>query len=71
MQGAKGDTPAKYVICGVGESNCFVAARFKDLAACESHKNWSAMLCDSKSRPGEMLCRKDPGPTIGVAYCTL
>ena len=71
MKGATGDTPVKYVICGVGETNCSIAARFKDLDSCQSHKNWADMLCDSKSKPGEMVCRKDPGPNIGVAYCTL
>jgi len=35
VAGAKGDTPVKYVICGAGESNCFVAARFKDIDACQ------------------------------------
>jgi hypothetical protein len=71
VRGAKGGTPVKYVICGVGETNCFVSARFKDLDSCHSHKGWSEMLCDSQSKPGEMHCRKDLGPSIGVAYCTL
>jgi hypothetical protein len=71
VKDAKGETPVKYVICGAGETNCFIAARFKDLDACQSHKNWSEMLCDSRAKPGEMSCRKDPGPMIGVAYCTL
>ena len=70
VNGAKGDTPVRYVICGAGESNCFVAARFKDLDACQSHKSWADMLCDSISTPGAMTCRKDPGPSIGVSYCT-
>lgn len=68
---AKGDTPVKYVICGLGESDCFIAARFKDLASCEAHKVWSGMLCDSRSTVGEMHCREDSGPSVGVAYCTL
>jgi hypothetical protein len=70
VKGATGDTPVRYVICGVAESNCSVAARFKDLDTCESHRRWASMLCDSKSRPGEMVCRTDPGPSIGVAHCT-
>lgn len=70
VQGAEGTTQVKYVICGSGEQNCFVAARFKDMDGCQSHKDWSVMLCDSKSKPGEMYCRKDPGPMIGTAYCT-
>jgi len=70
VKGAKGDTPAKYVICGPGEASCFVAARFKDLSACQAHKDWSEMLCDSKSTPGVMTCRKDSGPALAVAHCT-
>jgi hypothetical protein len=71
VKGAKGETPAKYVICGQNESNCFVAARFKDLAACTTHKDWADMLCDSQSTPGAMTCKKDTQPSIAVAYCTL
>lgn len=70
VKGAKGETPIKYVICGAAESNCFLAARFKDFDACQSHKTWADMLCDSKSKPGETLCRNDPGPNIGFAHCT-
>lgn len=71
VKGATGETPVKYVICGAGESNCFVAARFKSLDSCQRHKDWSDMLCDKRSKPGEMVCRTDPGPNIGTAYCTL
>jgi hypothetical protein len=70
VRSASGKTPIRYVICGIGETNCFVAARFKDLDACESHKKWSDMLCDSKSTPGEMHCRTDTGPTVATSYCT-
>jgi hypothetical protein len=71
VNGAKGDTPVKYVICGAGESNCFVAARFKDLDGCESHKSWAEMLCDKQSHPGKMICEKDNGPQVAFSYCTL
>lgn len=67
---AEGDTPIRYVICGVGETNCFVAARFNNLDACESHKSMSEMLCDTKSDPGKITCTKDTGTTVAVAYCT-
>ena len=70
VKGAKGDTPVKYVLCGPTESSCFVYARFKDLDSCQRHKAWADMLCDKRSMPDEMLCRKDPGLSIGVAYCT-
>lgn len=69
VKGAKGDTPVRYVICSQGEANCFVAARFKSLDSCQSHKDWSEMLCDSKATPGAMVCRKDPGPTVSFGYC--
>lgn len=71
VKDAKGDTPVKYIICSQGEQSCFVAARFKDLDSCQSHKNWSEMLCDSKSTPEKMICTKDSGTSIAVAYCTL
>lgn len=70
VKGAKGDTPVKYVICGPGESNCFVAARFKNLSGCQAHKEWSDMLCNSKSTPGVTTCRKGSGPAIAVGHCT-
>lgn len=70
VKNAKGETPVSYVICGHGERNCFVAARFSDLDGCESHKNWSVQLCDSISDPGKMVCTKDSEQTV-IAYCTL
>ena len=70
VKSAKGETPVKYVICGPGESNCFVAARFSDFDGCDSHKNWSDMLCDSKSNPRVMTCTTN-SEQVAVAYCTL
>lgn len=67
---AKGDTHVKYVICGTAESNCFVAARFKDLDGCQSHKDWADMLCDSRSQPGVMTCKRDSAVSSATAYCT-
>jgi hypothetical protein len=61
VQDAEGETTVRYVICGAGETNCFVAARFKDFDGCESHKRWSEMLCDSKSQPEKLICEKDNG----------
>jgi len=55
-QAAKGETNIRYVICG--EIGCFVAARFKDIDGCERHKQWSEMLCDSRSEPGKMIARR-------------
>jgi hypothetical protein len=70
VKGATGETPVRYVICGQGETNCFVAARFKDLESCGSHKAWADMLCDSRTAPGMMTCKRDSRPAIGVAHCT-
>ena len=71
VKNAIGDTPVKYVICSLGETNCFVAARFKDLDGCQSHKDWADMLCDNVTTPGKMTCAQDNGPKIAIAYCTL
>lgn len=71
VKNAKGETPVKYVICSQGEKSCFVAARFKDLDSCQSHKDWADMLCDKQSTPGKMVCAKDLGVSVAVAYCTL
>lgn len=70
VKGATGETPVRYVLCAAGEQSCFVSARFKDFAACESHKAWAEMLCDSMSTPGAMVCKKDTQPQLAFAYCT-
>ena len=69
VKGATGDTPVKFVICRVAESNCFVAARFKEFDDCQSHKTWGDMLCDTRSKPNEMICRTTR-PTIAFSNCT-
>lgn len=71
VQGAKGETPIRYVVCSTGETNCFVAARFKNIESCERHKSWSEMLCDSRTQPGKMICEKDNGQQVTHSYCTL
>lgn len=70
VKNAVGETPVKYVICSPGEKSCFVAARFKDLDSCQSHKGWSEMLCDEISTPGKMVCTSNSS-SIASAYCTL
>jgi hypothetical protein len=64
---ASGDTPVRYVICGLGDSQCFVSARFSDFSACESHKQWSEMLCEKSE--GNMICNADTNP-VAKSYCT-
>jgi hypothetical protein len=71
VKDATGETPVKYVICSPNETGCFIAARFKDIAGCESHKEWADMLCDSYSQPGQMICKQHTDSRIGVGYCTL
>ena len=70
VKGAKGYTPAKYVVCSLDESNCFVHARFRDLSSCQSFKERDEMFCDSRSTPGVITCRKEGGPVVAAAYCT-
>ena len=69
-QAARGDTPIRYVICEVGDKNCFVTARFDKFETCEYYKQIQDMGCDRVSVPGQILCKTLPGPHIGVAYCT-
>lgn len=69
-QGASGDTPVRYVVCEIGDKNCFVTARFDKFETCESYKQIQDMGCDRVSIPGQITCRTLPGPRIGVAYCT-
>ena len=67
---AIGETPVRYIICSVGDQNCFVAARFNDLDSCNNHKNLSEMLCDRLSEPGTVTCKKDMREQLAVSYCT-
>lgn len=68
---ANNETPVRYVICGLGESDCFVLARFKDFETCERHKEWSAMSCDWVSTPGTMVCKNVPSAKqLAQGYCT-
>ena len=68
---ASGETSVKYVICSQGESNCLVAARFKNLDKCQSYKDWADMLCDKIFTPSKMTCVQDNGPKVGNTYCTM
>lgn len=67
---AVGETPVRYVICAVGDTSCFVAARFKDLDSCNKHKEISGMLCSKGDGSGTVACRPDTGVPGAVAYCT-
>jgi len=71
-QSAKGETPYRYVVCSVGDTGCFVTARFKDLSECEEYREREEMYCDSVSTPGQITCRKESSQhRIAVAYCTM
>ncbi len=71
VKSVSGETPVKYVICSLGDSNCVVTARFKDLDKCQSYKDWADMLCDKIFTPSKMTCVQDNGPKIGITYCTM
>ena len=66
---ARGETPIRYVICSSSGGSCFVSARFSDFDSCESHKNWSNMLCNTRSEHGKMICTQGDD-SIAVAHCT-
>lgn len=70
VKNAKQETPVRFVICSLGEKNCFVSARFKDMDSCSTHKQWAEMLCDSLSQPNKMICTKDTKSRVAEAYCT-
>lgn len=70
VNGADGETPVRYVLCGANESNCIVSARLANIEDCENHKKWSEMLCDSTTNPEQMTCEKEKGEKIVFSYCT-
>ena len=69
---ARDETPIEFKICDAMHENCFVAARFKDMDACQSHDKWAGMLCDSVSQPGVMTCREPDRrePVVSTGYCS-
>jgi len=69
VENASGETQVKYIICSEGGTGCFVAARFKDLDGCESHKDWADMLCKKMSTPGVVTCTPN-NDSFASAYCT-
>lgn len=52
------ETPVKFVICGKGDSNCFVSSSHRNLSDCESHKKMTGMLCDSFSDNNSIVCKE-------------
>jgi hypothetical protein len=68
-QNAVGDTPVRQVMCGAGDQDCVVVARFSDFQSCEWHNKISNMLCDSMSNPGTVTCTT-PTSTSTHSYCT-
>jgi hypothetical protein len=67
-QGAKGDTPIRYIICGVMHEDCRVYARFDDLSSCKDHEKFSSALCESKGPPGTIVCDTTVESVI-QSYC--
>ena len=69
--GCSNETPVKYYVCDRGQTNCFLAARFKTMDSCKSHEKWSGMYCDSISEPGKMICREQPQyEATASSYCS-
>lgn len=69
-QTVDGETPIRYVICSVGDKDCILVARFVDFDTCETHKKISEMLCDSRSKPGTIMCTTDLSQKVAVSHCT-
>ena len=67
---ANGLTKVRYVNCAVDDTNCFVAARFLDLADCNAFKQFSDMQCVPSNSPLVVVtCKWQPGQRRSVAYC--
>jgi hypothetical protein len=65
------DMPVEYNICNAAHEECFVAARFKTMDACQSQNKWASMLCDSNSTPGMMICREErPELNTASGFCS-
>jgi hypothetical protein len=69
-QSASGDTPVRYVICRVGNTDCEVFARFRNRSQCEDFRVFSEMSCDHQSVPGMITCKPTPRVTGAPhGYC--
>jgi hypothetical protein len=66
---AKGDTTVRFVICGAGDRDCLVSARFGNFESCEEYKKFANMLCNSRT-PGRMTCQAPDPPSLVTSYCT-
>ena len=70
-QAATGETPIRYVLCDDAGADCFVAARFANVGACETHKARQAAACiEDRRRPGRVTCDSNPqSSTATKSYC--
>lgn len=60
----------KYMVCDVGYANCFVSARFQDVANCQIEVERGSWYCDS-TNPENIQCRvAKPNESFASAYCT-
>ncbi len=66
------DTPVAYHVCDEFHEDCSVSARFEDMDSCKRYEERSAMLCDSVSQPGVLICRaaEPDRPVIATSYCS-
>jgi hypothetical protein len=62
--------PIKEMICNIGYTDCFVSARFKDVADCQVAVEMGSWYCDS-TNPDDIQCRAaKPNEASAKAYCT-
>ncbi len=50
--------------------DCTVLARFKTIEYCETHKQIYLMQCDTKTTPGQIVCRDDKTAPPKTTYCS-
>ena len=62
-------TTVRSVICLISGANCFVAARFPNLDACEEYKKFLGMKCDGITSPGRLICATDAPSPLVSSYC--
>ena len=69
-QAAIGNTTVRFVNCAVGDTNCFVSARFIDLDSCMHYKQMSDMQCVPSNSPLVVVtCKWEPGERGVATHC--
>jgi hypothetical protein len=64
-------TPVELLNCNLTGRECFVAARYASLDACnKASRLYYSANCDSVSQPGKMICELDKPGIVSKSYCT-